>query len=266
LDRCFNILIPKPDEIFNEFDFENRPTTSKTAISTSDLTSNLDNDDSDTDDDDFVEVKLLGDENDDEEELRFLGFLNGRDSEYTRNFELNLNLKFDQNEDNRILVEIIKDLYKELKYSHLDSLTVWIKSLSAVRNATDQLKRAIELKNSLQNSLKNIEGLGIDLDDLKPKNKRKNIVISSQETKLASCEHYFNDNKLFWANFNCFLAIVSTKRPVDDIGDESNDKRRKMLKVIVFKNTNYLINLMCLDCTNDKYRRNSTWCFYIIKS
>lgn len=173
------------------------------------MTSKLDfdgnNDESDTDDDDFVEVKLPDDENDDEEELRFLGFLNGRDSEYTRNFELNLNLKFDQNEDNRILVEIIKDLYKELKYSHLDSLIAWIKSLSAVRNATDQLKRAIELKNSLQSSLKNIEGLGIDLDDLKPKNKRKNIVISSQDTKSASCKHYFCYNKLFWANFSCFF-------------------------------------------------------------
>ena len=87
-----------------------------------------DNKTDDDDDDEFETVKIPGLENENnEEELRYLGFLNGRDSEYSRNFELNINLKFGQNEDNKILIDIIKDLYKEVKYSHLDLLNNWIK-------------------------------------------------------------------------------------------------------------------------------------------
>ena len=118
IDRCFNILIPKPEDVFNDF-----------GISQSSLNKNND-DNSDTDDDDNFETVIIpGCENDDtEEELRYLGFLKGRDSEYSRNFELNINInKIDNNEDNRILIEILRDLYKEIKYSHLDSLSNWIK-------------------------------------------------------------------------------------------------------------------------------------------
>jgi hypothetical protein len=114
LDRCYNILIPKPEDVFN--DFNDEPTESSV---------NNKDDDSETDDE-FETVKIPGLE-DNNDELRYLGFLNGRDSEYSRNFQLDINLKFGQNEDNKILIDIIKDLYKELKYSHLVSLNSWIK-------------------------------------------------------------------------------------------------------------------------------------------
>ncbi len=68
-------------------------------------------DDSDTDDDDFVEVK----DNNNQDELRFLGFFNDQNSEYTRNFQLNLNIGLNINEDNKIVIENMKGLYKELK-------------------------------------------------------------------------------------------------------------------------------------------------------
>ena len=114
LDRCYNILIPKPEDVFN--DFNDEPTESSV---------NNKDDDSESDDE-FETVKIPGLE-DNNDELRYLGFLNGRDSEYSRNFQLDINLKFGQNEDNKILIDIIKDLYKEVKYSHLLSLNNWIK-------------------------------------------------------------------------------------------------------------------------------------------
>jgi hypothetical protein len=108
LDRCYNILIPKPEAVFNDFNVNH----TESSVNNKD-------DDSETDDEfETVKIPSLEDNND---ELRYLGFLNGRDSEYSRNFQLDINLKFGQNEDNKILIDIIKGLYKEVKYSHLVS-------------------------------------------------------------------------------------------------------------------------------------------------
>lgn len=64
---------------------------------------------------------------DTEEELRYFGFFNGHDSEYTRSFELKLNLNLNENEENRVVIDSMKDFYKELKYSHLVTVNMWIK-------------------------------------------------------------------------------------------------------------------------------------------
>lgn len=47
-----------------------------------------------------------------------------------------------------------------------------------MKNATSNLKRAIELKNSIQAILKRFEDLGVNLDDIKPKNKNEKKIKS----------------------------------------------------------------------------------------
>ena len=78
---------------------------------------------SDTDSDssdDFVEVKPENEEDEDPDiELRYLGFLKDDSSEYTRNYNLEVNIKLKENEENKIVIDIMRDLYKELKNSHL---------------------------------------------------------------------------------------------------------------------------------------------------
>jgi hypothetical protein len=86
------------------------------------------NDSSDSEsDDEFIEVKIERSKEEDEAEMRYLGFLNGSDSEYVRHFNMNINVKIDQNGENCVLIENMKDFYKELKNCHLDKIKKWIK-------------------------------------------------------------------------------------------------------------------------------------------
>ena len=86
---------------------------------------------SDTDSDssdDFVEVKPENEEEEDPDiELRYLGFLKDDSSEYTRNYNLEVNIKLKENEENKIVIDIMRDLYKELKNSHLIKINIWLK-------------------------------------------------------------------------------------------------------------------------------------------
>ena len=129
MERCIDLL--KPNDLFDSGDFVAGGTlSSKTKaniIETRVEEAQGGEEDSDDDDDDFVEVATNKGE-DEEIELRYLGFLTDRSSEYTRDFNLELSvnaLKVD--EENKILVDIMKDLYKELKNSYLTKLQHWIK-------------------------------------------------------------------------------------------------------------------------------------------
>ena len=135
LERCINILIPKPEDLFiseeasNEnktkryvqFETETQPSTSSGTDAGKEEES-----DSDDSDDGFEEVPM--DKKVDEDiELRYLGFLEDKGSEFNRNYNLELNLNLEVDEENKIVIEIMKDLYKELKNSHLKKITLWIK-------------------------------------------------------------------------------------------------------------------------------------------
>ena len=87
-------------------------------------------DDSDDDDDDFEEVAPGDDSANKEEEdleLRYLGFLNDKSSEFVRNYNIKLNIGLVENEENQVIIDIMRDLYKELKKSHLSKINDWIK-------------------------------------------------------------------------------------------------------------------------------------------
>lgn len=84
--------------------------------------------DSDLSDSDFVEVPFKETPNyDDEDELRYLGFFRDRNSEFSRHYNLQIEISLKENEENRIIVETMREFYKELKNSYLDKLTKWIK-------------------------------------------------------------------------------------------------------------------------------------------
>jgi hypothetical protein len=48
-------------------------------------------------------------------------------SNYVRNYNLEVNIKLKENEENKIVIDIMRDLYKELKNSHLIKINIWLK-------------------------------------------------------------------------------------------------------------------------------------------
>jgi hypothetical protein len=137
MERSLNLLIPRFEDQFEGAETLSSKTFSdKIAGVCLNPTSEDVNDephcDSDSDsDDEFEEVPQLKqatqEEEDDESVFRLLGFSGGRSSEAVQNFNLKFNIGIKETEDNKIIIEILRDLYKELKHSHLDRINIWIK-------------------------------------------------------------------------------------------------------------------------------------------
>jgi hypothetical protein len=107
--------------------------TNKTSEIENAETSNLETDsDSEEDDDDFIEVPEVKSkseiEAEREVEMKYLGFAKNS-ANATENaksgFTIDINLL--ENEENKVLFETMRDLYKELKNSHLVKVNNWIK-------------------------------------------------------------------------------------------------------------------------------------------
>lgn len=124
LERSLGILMPL-DDLFSLDDFnkKSQPQKSSTAGTQQD-----DSDSDDSDEDDFVEVRTSRTKDEIEEErnfeMRYFGIGENED-ERDKNFLISVNLK--ENEDNKILLEISRGLYKELKNTHLSKVAHWIK-------------------------------------------------------------------------------------------------------------------------------------------
>ena len=151
-DRCINILVPKTEEIFTNEDFnieaigKNAPQKSdKSSIETAN-SSNIDeidddedggdnsDDDSDSSDDDFVEVASKKTKEEIEEEryveMRYLGVLNADKPvslDEFKNAKFTIDLRLQENDENKVVIEIMRDLYKEMKKSSLVRIQNWIK-------------------------------------------------------------------------------------------------------------------------------------------
>lgn len=160
------MLIPKEDQIFDTDDFNTSIDSKKTPqLPNLSLEANEDDveysEDSD-DDDDFVEVptKRSREEMNAERELeiKYFGF---GDDELKDGQEIKVDLRFKENEDNQVVIEIMRGLYKELKKSYLVKLNDWIKNFTHVRNSSAELKRAIEIKNQIQAAMKKFENLNL---------------------------------------------------------------------------------------------------------
>lgn len=94
--------------------------------------------DSDDDDDDFVEVRPKKSKEELEEdryiELRYLGILNDDNKiaepmsiEQFKSVNLTIDLHLRENHDNKVVIDIMRDMYKELKKSWLSKINNWIK-------------------------------------------------------------------------------------------------------------------------------------------
>ena len=134
MERCIDIL--KPNDLFDLSDFEITKIKigeNKTAIieteemETSDLIASDDGDDEESDGD-FEEVPSGDRKEAEEAELRYLGFLTDKSSANARDYELELQVNpFKIDEENGIVVEIMRDLEKELSSSYLIKIKDWIK-------------------------------------------------------------------------------------------------------------------------------------------
>lgn len=65
-------------------------------------------------------------------EMEYLGFSNGKiiqtiNEPNEENSNLTIDINLNENEDNRVLIQTIRDLYKELESSHLLKVATWIK-------------------------------------------------------------------------------------------------------------------------------------------
>ena len=134
MDRCISILVPKDDDLFTVDDFENSKKPRDTGTVEPEITDNDDeNSEDDSSEDDFVEVapKKSKEELDEDRyvELRYLGLLNEQNNamslESFRSISIDLNLR--ENEDNKVVIDIMRDLYKELKKSSMVKINNWIK-------------------------------------------------------------------------------------------------------------------------------------------
>jgi len=163
LEQSINVLMPG-DELFNNDDFNlNRNRVSnfadlnqfvpiETLEKKRDAVANAEEDEQEHDfeeeneeedetesEEDFEEVPLnksLEQINEERRiEMEYLGFANGKKIQPTTsqtnegNSNMTIDINLNENEDNRVLIQTIRDLYKELESSHLLKVATWIKVL-----------------------------------------------------------------------------------------------------------------------------------------
>jgi hypothetical protein len=214
------------DELFDNKDF-NLNNSKKTSIDIEKQADDILNEqemdeqnetDEDDSEDDFVEVKLNRSKSELEEErqveMKFLGFgCSASDSKIgTSNFQIDLNLN--ENDDNKEILNTMRDIYKELKNSYLTKLTFWIKTFTSVRNGTnEELKKSIELKNSIQSIIKKCTDLKLPLE-------------TEAKSPLKKIQSKIKTNI---ADIPC--TSKSCIDEIDEFLDEKELKRREMLKI-----------------------------------
>jgi hypothetical protein len=134
------------------------PTTSEEPIEESD--------EDDDDDDDFIDVPLESTKDNDHELLQVLGL--GTAGKLNITIDLNERptsslFNIQMTDDNRVLIENLHDLYRQLDDVYLNKVQTWMNIfINIQQNSTNQqttivMKRTIDLKNSIQSCLKMIE-------------------------------------------------------------------------------------------------------------
>lgn len=134
MDRCIKILLPNED-LFNKEDFNLSSSKKTPDIQVEDKIENEEEEDEESsdDEDDFEEVPMKKTKEETVEEsnleLNYLGFLNGstNSAEDLKNTRIKIDLFLKENDENKVIIEIMRDLYKELKNSHLLKINNWIK-------------------------------------------------------------------------------------------------------------------------------------------
>lgn len=136
LNRCIEILVPKSEDLFTNDDFNmascDAPRTSKQDAA--EEIEGVDDDEEEVDDDDdFVEVpsKKNKEEQDEDRyvEMRYFGMLDSAESAMSLDKfkDITVDLHLRENDENKVVIEIMRDLHKELKKSYLAKINNWIK-------------------------------------------------------------------------------------------------------------------------------------------
>lgn len=144
LEQCINILVPRED-LFDDDDFEVTNKKNAAAVENQmcegEADSKLENpdddqetdveDDDEDDEDEFEEVPSKKSkeelEEDRQTELKYFGLLNGNKLNRPRMIDIQINHKLKENEENKVIVETIKGLAKELQKSYLPKINNWLK-------------------------------------------------------------------------------------------------------------------------------------------
>lgn len=231
LERCLDII--KPNDLFENADFElptSISTKKQSIIDTESIKEDhlreleTESDSDDDDDDDFVEVPVAKNNEDEEIELRYLGFLNDKSSAYTRNFELELKVdSFKIDDENKIVVEIMRDLYKELKNSYMVKVKDWIKNFNQVKLGQSTIKEAIYIKNSVQDALKKFEELRLPEPEIIKENNEDKPKVNNFQIEENSEDHPGTSRSKVCSN------DLEKKMNLSD--SKRNKKREEMLKI-----------------------------------
>ncbi|CAF1911846.1 unnamed protein product [Rotaria magnacalcarata] len=156
-ENCLNLLVSS-----------NRKTSIPTIPTESiEQTNDSDGDDDEDDDDDFIDVPLGPTKNNDQELLQLLGL--GTAGKLNITIDLNERprssslVNVEITDDNRTLVENLHDLYRQLNDVYLSkiqncmNICIKVQQNSNGQQTTIVMKRAIDLKNSIQSCLKMVE-------------------------------------------------------------------------------------------------------------
>ncbi|CAF1031317.1 unnamed protein product [Brachionus calyciflorus] len=244
LEQSINILVPH-ENLFNNEDF-NITESKRTPVSRNIQEEISDFEDSDSDDD-FVEVPVKRSKEEEVEhtnlELKYLGFFNGTSStiEELKNTNIKIDLFLNENDENKVVIDIMKDLSKELKNLYLVKINKWIKNFTQIRQASENLKKAIEIKNMVQAVLKKIDNLNIKNEE----NEQKKITTPILSLPLKNSEGTSKNTNQNFENL-----------------DEKERKRLEMLKiapVINLEEMGYLNPLVSkVEAQNPLFQRRDT--------
>ncbi|XP_072353640.1 UV-stimulated scaffold protein A [Scyliorhinus torazame] len=83
---------------------------------------------------------------------------------YSLDLEIHTDFKIKENEDNSAVINNVKDLQRLLTNTHLSTVQYWIQTFTKAGISDTRLKRAIDLKNTIDAALKKLEEMNIDYE------------------------------------------------------------------------------------------------------
>jgi len=223
LERCIDIL--KPNDLFDSSDFDlpkiNPNEKAANIIETEKIATEKESESDSDEDDDFEEVPCTSSKEQEEMEMRYLGFLDDKGSSNARDYELEFAVdKFKIDEENKIILEIMRDLQKELN-SFLIKIKDWIKvkmsqlaffnksvirtliclhlqNFNSVKRGQDSLKEAVELKNMIQSVIKKYEDLhlpNLEIKEDTTSKKGSTVKVAESQPGTSQSKSYDKSNE-----------------------------------------------------------------------
>uniref|UniRef100_T1ISH9 UV-stimulated scaffold protein A C-terminal domain-containing protein n=1 Tax=Strigamia maritima TaxID=126957 RepID=T1ISH9_STRMM len=152
-NNACSLLLESTDEIFTQDDFQNpQPCCSKTITTNSDVTvENMDNENS---------------QNDCEDDKNLLRLHGLGSHKYNLDLEIGIEKKISIDKNNSVVVINLKNSLKLITKNYLPTVNKWIDVFTKAEECRDQLKKAIDIKQSLQTVIDKYRNLNIIEDSI----------------------------------------------------------------------------------------------------